>query len=222
VSPDAVASDIRVEIAALPRRDTLSMRALRRRRSAALKSAEASDVIAIARALEKASPQEGKWVAYELIRFHPGAFAVVGKAEIEDFAGRIASWYASDAFGTILSGPLWAEDRLPDGLFESWSRSQNRWLRRSALVATVGLNASLPGRKGDPDRTFPICLTLAADRDDMVEKAVSWALRYLSQRDRTAVEAFMAEHGGRFGSRVRREVRNKLSTGLKSPRASAR
>jgi len=222
VNPESIASDIRAEIAALPRRDTPSMRALRKGRSAVLKAAEASEVVAIAQALEQASPQEGKWVAYELIRFHPGAFAAIGAAEVEDFAGRLASWYATDAFGTILSGPLWARGRLPEATIEAWAMSENRWLRRSALVATVGLNASLPGGKGDPRCTFPICLRLAADRDDMVEKAVSWALRYLSQKDRAAVVGFMEEHGDRFAARVKREVRNKLGTGLKAPRNAAR
>ena len=42
-------------------------------------------------------------------------------------------------------------------------------------------------------RTLAVCRTLAADRDDMVVKAMSWALRVLSDRDRPAVEAFMAE-----------------------------
>ena len=212
----AEAAEIRAEIAALPRRDTPSMRALRKRRSTELKAHPAADVIALAQALERASPQEGKWVGYELIRFHPGAFAIVGEAQIEDFAGRIASWYATDAFGTILSGPLWAKARLPDAMFDAWSHSESRWLRRSALVATVGRNATRP----NPASTFALCLRLAADRDDMVEKAVSWALRYLSQKDRPAVEAFWAEHGERFRPRVQREVRHKLATGVKNPRRS--
>jgi 3-methyladenine DNA glycosylase AlkD len=138
---------------------------------------------------------------------------------VEDFATRIESWYATDAFGTILSGPLWAQGRIADGTIERWSRCPEMWFRRSALVATVGLNASLKGGRGDPGRTLPICLRLAADREDMVEKAVSWALRYLSQKDRDAVVAFMDEHGGGFCARVRREVRNKLETGLKNPRS---
>ena len=217
MSPQAIAAEIRAGIAALPRRDTPAMRALRKARSAALKVATASEVIAIAQALERDAPQEGKWVAYELIRFHPAAFAAITEVQIIDFAGRIASWYATDAFGTILSGPLWAKGRLSDAVIDAWSRDPNLWLRRSALVATVGLNGALPG--GDPGRTLPICLRLAADREDMIEKAVSWALRYLSQKDRPAVVAFMDEHGGRFAARVRREVRNKLETGLKNPRS---
>jgi 3-methyladenine DNA glycosylase AlkD len=218
MSADATAAEIRTEIAALPRRDTPSMRALRKGWSARLKPAPGSDVIAIAQALERDAAQEGKWVAYELIRFHPGAFGAITEAEIADFAGRIASWYATDAFGTILSGPLWARGRISDGLIEGWSHHPEMWFRRSALVATVGLNASLPAKRGDAARTLPICLRLAADREDMIEKAVSWALRYLSQKDRDAVVAFMDEHGHKFAARVRREVRNKLITGLKTPR----
>ena len=217
MSPEAVAADIRAEIAALPKRDTPSMRALRRVRSVMLKGATAAEVIAIAQALERDARQEGKWIAYELIRFHPAAFAAISEAQVVDLAGRIASWYATDAFGTILSGPLWAKGRLSDALIDAWSRSPEMWLRRSALVATVGLNANLPGKRGDPGRTLPICLRLAGDREDMIEKAVSWALRFLSQKDRPAVVAFMDEDGGRFAARVRREVRNKLETGLKNP-----
>jgi 3-methyladenine DNA glycosylase AlkD len=63
-----------------------------------------------------------------------------------------------------------------------------------------------------------ICRRLAGDRDDIVEKATSWALRVLSQRDRPAVARFMAEMGEGLAARVRREVRNKLASGLKTPR----
>lgn len=206
------------DIAALPRRDTASMRAVRRTWSQTLTSASAEEVLAIAKAVEAAAAQTGKWVGYELIRFHPAAFGEIGEADIADFASRLSSWYAVDAFGTILAGPLWARGRLSDEVVDGWSMSEDRWLRRSALVATVGLNARAPGGAGDAARTFAICRRLASDRDDMVEKAMSWALRFLSQRDRPSVERFMAEMQSKFAPRVVREVRNKLTTGLKAPR----
>lgn len=220
MTPDATAEEMRADIRALPRRDTPHLRAVRKGWSAKLKGAAAADVIEAAQALERDAGQGGKWIAYELIRFHAGAFAAVTEADVEDFAARIASWYATDAFGTILSGPLWAKGQVSDRLIERWSRQESMWFRRSALVATVGLNGAVKG--GDAARTLPICLRLAGDREDMIEKAVSWALRYLSQKDRDAVVAFMDEHGGEFCSRVRREVRNKLTTGLKSGRALPR
>lgn len=212
------AARIAREIAALPRQDTASVRALRKGWSKALRTSSAADVLAIAGAFEAAADQTGKWVAYELIRFHPDAFATVGAAQIEGFAARVQSWYAVDALGTILTGALWANGRLADDQVEAWSRSDDRWLRRSALVATVGLNARASGGPGDAARTLAICRRLAADRDDMVVKALSWALRVLSQRDRPAVEAFLAEMDIVLPARAKRELRHKLSTGLKTPR----
>jgi 3-methyladenine DNA glycosylase AlkD len=211
VEPAAAAAQVAADIAALPKRDTPSIRAVRRRWSAMLKSAPADEVLTLAEAFERHAGQAAKWVAYELIRFHPGAFAGVGEGEIAGCAARCASWYAVDAFGTILAGPMWAKGRIGDVLVDGWSKSPDRWLRRLALVATVGA-------KAHAGRTLPICRRLACDRDDMVEKALSWALRVLSQRDRPAVEAFMVEMETALGARVRREVRHKLATGLKSGR----
>jgi 3-methyladenine DNA glycosylase AlkD len=205
------AAHLAAEIAALPKRDTPSMRAVRRNWSAKLKGAPAADVVAFAQGFERAAGQGGKWVAYELIRFHRGAFAAVGDAVAADFARRVASWGAVDAFGTILAGPAWAGGRLSDGLIDGWSTSPDRWLRRLALVATVG------GRI-EAQRTLRLCERLADDRDDVVEKALSWALRALSQQDRPAVETYMAGAEARLGARVKREVRHKLATGLKSGR----
>jgi 3-methyladenine DNA glycosylase AlkD len=213
MSPEKYAARIRADFAALRKPDTPALRAVRKQWSKTLKDADAEVVIEVARLLERSAAQSLKWPAYELVRFHPGAFAALTEAQIVDFAGRIASWYATDAFGTILTGALWAKGRLPDALIDRWSRADDRWLRRSALVATVGRNASVPS----PAATLAICLRLAGDADDMVEKAVSWALRYLSQKEPEVVASFMAEHGEKFRPRVKREVRNKLSTGLKNP-----
>src|SRR5262249_9336096 len=91
-------ADLAAEIAALPKRDTPSVRAVRRRWSAQLKSAPAADVLALAAAYEAAAGQGGKWVAYELIRFHKAAFAWIDEAAIEDYASRLSSWGAVDAF----------------------------------------------------------------------------------------------------------------------------
>lgn len=214
MSAQDTAARYRSEIAALPKRDTPHLRALRKVWSATLKDETGAHVIAVAEALESVSPQEIQWLAYELIRHHKAALAEVSLTVIDCFAERAVSWYAVDALGTILTGRLWAMERLPDEVVEAWSRSESRWRRRLALVTTVGRNAVKP----DPERTFALCLRLADDRDDMVEKAVSWALRWLSQKDRAAVDAFWDVHADSFRPRVRREVAHKLGTGLKTPR----
>jgi len=76
------------------------------------------------------------------------------------------------------------------------------------------LNIRSKGGKGDVPRTLCICDLLADDHDEMVEKALSWALRELIVHDPSAVREFMHEHD-ELGRRVKREVLNKLTTGLK-------
>jgi 3-methyladenine DNA glycosylase AlkD len=58
----------------------------------------------------------------------------------------------------------------------------------------------------------------AGDREPMVWKALSWALRDLSKRDPEAVRGFIAGREGRLARAVVREVRNKLETGMKAGR----
>jgi 3-methyladenine DNA glycosylase AlkD len=82
----------------------------------------------------------------------------------------------------------------------------------------VPLNKKARGGSGDADRTLAVCRLLVEDRDDMVVKALSWALRDLAGPDPKAVGAFLKEYEGRLAGRVVREVGNKLKTGLKNPR----
>jgi 3-methyladenine DNA glycosylase AlkD len=89
------------------------------------------------------------------------------------------------------------------------------WWRRAALVSTVPLNLRAAGGKGVTVRTLRICGLLVEDRDDMVVKALSWALRELVFWDPNAVKGFLAELDTRVAARVRREVTTKLETGRK-------
>jgi 3-methyladenine DNA glycosylase AlkD len=81
----------------------------------------------------------------------------------------------------------------------------------------VALNVRSRGGRGDVRRTLDICEILADDRDEMVAKALSWALRELVVHDPVAVERFLKKHDQVLPALVRREVKNKLMTGLKNP-----
>jgi 3-methyladenine DNA glycosylase AlkD len=125
----------------------------------------------------------------------------------------IDSWGAVDPFAVYLAGPAWRERQVPDSLVHRWALSESRWWRRAALVSTVALNTKARGGSGDVARTIEVCRMLAGDHDDMVVKALSWALRH----DPDAVRQFLDEYNGLLAARVKREVRSKLKTGLKNP-----
>ena len=53
----------------------------------------------------------------------------------------------------------------------------------------------------------------------MVVKALSWALRELAKKHPEQAASFLAKHRQVLAARVLREVNNKLTTGLKTPRS---
>ncbi len=215
-----LASEIDVEIQALPERNTPSVRAVRRRYSRRLKQETPEFVLGLARELLKTYGH--RWVAYEVIQDHKAAFQRLGEAELEALGQGIDSWSSVDTFARTLSGPAWLRRQVPDEVIHRWARSDDRWWRRAALVSTVALNTRSRGGSGDTPRTLAVCRLLVDDHDDMVVKAMSWALRALAPHDPQAVRAFLGEYAGRLAARVTREVNNKLTTGLKSPRRRKR
>jgi 3-methyladenine DNA glycosylase AlkD len=211
LDPDALAAEIDREIRALPVRTVQPVRAVRRAWSRRLRPAPAEAVVALALALVGAQ----RWVAYELVAHHPGGLERLGVEEVERLGRGMADWGSVDAFGCSVSGPVWRRGSLPDAVIHRWAASPDRWWRRAALVSTVPLNLRSRGGTGDPERTLDICGRLAADGDDMVVKALSWALRELIAWDPDGVRSFLEAHEGVLAARVRREVRSKLETGRK-------
>jgi 3-methyladenine DNA glycosylase AlkD len=161
-------------------------------------------------------------VAYELVHYHKAAFASLRAKHLKQLGRVLDSWYHVDTFAPYLSGPAWREGQIDDAVIHAWAKSKDRWWRRAALVSTIGLNNKARGGRGDTPRTLAVCELLIDDRDDMVVKAMSWALRELSKRDPKAIEQFTNKHRAKLAPRVLREVGNKLRTGLKTPKNKKR
>ena len=85
-----------------------------------------------------------------------------------------------------------------------------------ALVSTVPLNLKSQGGTGDINRTIEICELAVDDHHDMINKALSWALREVSKRDKKTVEEFIRKYENRLSKRVFREVKHKLEKGTKN------
>lgn len=206
------------ELRGLRAATTPAVRVVRRRYSKLLAGEPPAVVLAIAKRLLAENTWPARLVAFELIAGHRGARARLRPSFINAIARGLDDWGSVDTFGTLVAGVAWREGQISDGDVRRWTRSGNRWHRRLALVATVALNSKARGGAGDRARTLAICDALADDRDDMVVKALSWALRELAKRDAAAAATFLRREHARLAPRVRREVRNKLETGYKVPK----
>jgi 3-methyladenine DNA glycosylase AlkD len=224
-----LADEIEARVAALPVRSTQAIRGLRREYSRRLRSAPADEVVALAgellqrKHLLRRTGGVHRFFADELIAYHPTAPRNLGRQALEHLGRGLASWDDVDCFACYLSGPAWRVRLIDDAVIAEWAASGDHWWRRAALVSSVPLNVKARGGNGDTDRTLWVCSLLIDDRDDMVVKALSWALRALAERDPGAVQAFVSQHAPTLAPRVRREVATKLRTGRKNtPRSLAR
>jgi 3-methyladenine DNA glycosylase AlkD len=211
-----LAKEIDSEIRSLPVRNVSNIRAVRRKYSNMLKKSGPGFILELGREIFKTYGH--RWVAYELIREHKLAIRKVGEAELKEFGTGLSHWGEVDAFAGYLAGPAWQFGQIDDKLVHKWARSKDRWWRRVALVCTVVLNKPTCGGTGDVRRTIDICKILAGDKDDMVVKAMSWALRELSRHDVNAVLNFLEKYNDVLASRIKREVMSKITTGLKNPK----
>jgi 3-methyladenine DNA glycosylase AlkD len=209
------ADEIQASVAALPRLDAASLRRVRREYTLLLKRAPGARVLAIA--LELMKKHGNRFVACELVCYHPEALARVGPTQLRKLGAGFDGWASVDIFATLVGGRAWRQRQVDDALIHRWARSRDRWWRRAALVCTVPLNVRAQGGEGDAGRTLQVCELVVDDRDDMVVKAFSWALRELAVRDPEAVRAFVDERRDELAARVVREVTHKLETGLKNP-----
>ena len=214
----ALAAEIDEQLSTLRRASAEEIRQVRREFSKRLKDAAPHVVIELAMLLLEVPQLEYRFVAYELVHHHPHSLHHLNAWQLEQLGRGIASWSAVDTFAIYLSGPVWRERRVPNALIHGWARSADRWWRRAALVSTVPLNSKAQGGSGDAYRTLQVCRLLERDRDPMVAKALSWALRELAKREPRAVREYLSSRRDVLPALVLREVNNKLRTGLKNPK----
>ena len=212
---ESLAREFRSRVDALPSPKVPRVRPIRRAFSSRISPARPEQVLELAQRLIDLDLRI--W-AYEIVHYHRPTLRTLDAATIESLGRDIADWASVDVFGGYLAGPAWVNRKIGDEDVHRWARSPDRWWRRTALVATVGLNTKIRGGYGDAPRTLAVCDMLADDRDDMVVKALSWALRVLAPHDPPAVQRFLTTNHHRLAARVIRETRNKLTTGVKNPR----
>lgn len=213
----SIASEISARVAAYPDSSIDGLRKLRRQLTRELRH---DDPALVARVVLRLATRAAvpRWFAYELLNHNREAAAKLTATDIEKLGRGMASWGDVDVFGCYIAGPAFREGQLRARDLRRWAQSEDRWWRRAALVSTVPLNNKARGGHGDAERTLAVCDYLRRDRDDMVVKAMSWALRELAKRDPRAAEAYLRKRSAELAPRVLREVGNKLRTGLKNPK----
>jgi len=172
--------------------------------------------IALCKALVTKGIFEAQVFAFEMIGRDKKLLAALEYGDLKELGLNLDNWASVDHYSVGIFGVLWARGVVKDHHIDQLLQSDNHWERRVAVVATVALNLKSRGGTGDTARTLSVCERVVDDHQDMIQKALSWALRELSKSDRDAVVDFMERYGNRLAKRVVREVNHKLEFGTKN------
>jgi 3-methyladenine DNA glycosylase AlkD len=109
-------------------------------------------------------------------------------------SNRSANWATTDAICGSLLGPLVVAYPKLAPTVSRWSGHRNMWVRRAAIVGLIPL-----ARRGSAlDVLYRTARTLHADQEDLIQKAVGWALREAGKSEMDRLERYLREHGPRI------------------------
>lgn len=172
--------------------------------------------IKLCKALVATSVFECQVLAFEMIGRDRKLLGTLEYMDLSELGQNLDNWASVDHYTVGIFGVLWGRGVVKDKHIDKLLKSDNFWDRRVAVVSTVSLNLKSRGGTGDTPRTIAICEQVVDERHDMIQKALSWALRELSKRDREAVISFLERNEKRLANRVLREVNHKLDFGTKN------
>lgn len=136
---------------------------------------------------------EAKGVGVELVARYRRAFTPSLLPRWKRWLSRdySANWATTDAICGALIGPLLVTFPALARELAAWSTHSNMWVRRASVVAMIPL-----ARKGEAlDLLYTNAKRLHWDPEDLIQKAVGWALREAGKADPARLERYLWANG---------------------------
>jgi 3-methyladenine DNA glycosylase AlkD len=105
-----------------------------------------------------------------------------------------ANWATTDAICGALIGPLMLKHPEVCVRLRAWARDRNMWVRRASIVGLI----PLARRGGALDLLYDIARRLHGDPEDLIQKAVGWALREAGKTDMPRLERYLRANGAQI------------------------
>jgi 3-methyladenine DNA glycosylase AlkD len=141
-------------------------------------------------------------VALTLDRAYRGLRTPAALPLFEELIVQGAWWDYGDAVAVDGLGDLLAREPVAlTPVVLDWSRSDDLWKRRSAIIAQIKRKTAT-----DLDLLYACIEPNLAERDFFIRKAIGWALRAYAWTDPAEVVRYVREHDSRLSGLSRREA----------------
>ena len=135
--------------------------------------------------------REFHYCAMEIIaKFLKNRYKIEDNILIEKMICTHSHWDTVDFIAkNILGNYLLCHPEKRDQIITSFSKSDNMWLNRSAILFQLGYK-----EKTNSTILFNLCKTHAASNEFFIRKAIGWALREYAKVDPKSVKEFVNTH----------------------------
>jgi 3-methyladenine DNA glycosylase AlkD len=151
------------------------------------------DAMALADILMADRYLEAKSVGIELVAHYRKSFTprLLPRWKRWLAGNRSANWATTDAICGALIGPLLVRFPRQARQLTAWSRHRNLWVRRASIVGLIPL-----ARQGKAlAQLYATAKRLHRDEEDLIQKAVGWALREAGKTDPDRLERYLRANG---------------------------
>jgi len=159
---------------------------------------------------------EVKAVGLEVLARYRKAFTPYVLARCKRWLSRnyAANWATTDELCGLVIGPLLMThpELMPD--MRAWANHRVMWVRRASIVGLLPLV-----RRGNRDAValvYEIALRLHSDPNDLIHKAVGWALREAGKVDPRRLERYLRSNVGQIPRTTFRYAIERFEPGKRS------
>jgi 3-methyladenine DNA glycosylase AlkD len=161
--------------------------------------------------------REERYAAEELVGFRAyKRFRTLEALPLYEYLITTGAWWdLVDGVATHFVGDLLRQYPAPmHARLRAWSRTDDLWLRRSAIIAQVSFK-----RATDQQLLYACIEPNLPEGDFFIRKAIGWALREYAKAEPDAVRQYVSDHP-ELSALSRREALKHLGTRLQSPASS--
>ncbi|MGH3646625.1 MAG: DNA alkylation repair protein [Micromonosporaceae bacterium] len=149
----------------------------------------AAELTAVALACWELPEREYQYFATDLLVRYASRLPADFLATAERLITTKSWWDTADPLATRVVGTLVRQHAELRTTLDAWSRQENLWLLRTALLYQLHER-----ERTDTARLFDYCVAQAGHPDFFVRKAIGWALRQYARTDPDAVRRFVSVH----------------------------
>ncbi|HWR90060.1 MAG TPA: DNA alkylation repair protein, partial [Dissulfurispiraceae bacterium] len=176
------------------------------------KDASREEIFALAEALWSSEYHQEKTLAIKLLEKYPHHLDIRSMPLIERMLSECTGWDHVDGIAIHLVDAVLRKDDGAFAYLTKWSKSENFWMRRAALISQILLFRE--GR-GDRQLFFGLAEAMIREKEFFIRKAIGWTVRELSKADPQAACDFLLRVKDRASGLTLREGAKRLPGEMK-------